>query len=172
MINSHFDNCLQRGNQFESGCGHALARLHTGHYESFPYVSGQGQVSGDGRLTINDRNFHCEFKSELNSYPNLCLETHGAQGRLSSLTVAAARGFLWGHYHGGPDLLIVAHATRLLRFAAETCGQSGVRFIRGMGDGRRASGYLVPIALVSGQPWARTYFNFSGENLTGSWSLN
>ncbi len=167
-----FQRDLHRGNVFEHGIGHGLARVTTGHYQSHLYVTGLGQPSGDGTLTVRGQNYFCEVKAEVNRYPNFCFETNGAWGRKSALSEAAEKGFLWVHYHGGRDVLIVARAAKLLPFLEDTVGQSGVQFVPAMGDGGRAAGYLGPIDLITGQAWVKTYPNFSGSNLTGAYALD
>ena len=79
-----FQHDLHRGYVFESGIGHALARLYSGQYQSYDYLPGVGQPSGDGRLTIGAGQYNCEFKAEVNRYANFFFETNGAYGRESA----------------------------------------------------------------------------------------
>ena len=167
-----FQRDLHRGAVFESGICHALARNHTGYYESYPYITGVGQPSGDGRLTVGTKQFNCEVKAEVNRYPNYFFETHGGGGRESALTEAAQKDFLWVHYNGHTDVLIVARASLLLPFVESHRGQSGICFKAGVGDGQRASGFVVPVSLITGQSWVKSYPNFSGSYLTGSYALS
>lgn len=166
-----FQRDLHRGSVFERGIGQALARSYTGSYCSHDYITGVGQPSGDGRLTLGDRQYDLEVKAEVNRYPNFFLETHGGGGRESALTEAAAKGLVWVHYNGRTDILMVAWASKLLAFVQTHDGQSGIRFKAGVGDGQRASGFVLPVNVISGQDWVRTIPNFSGNNLTGVYTL-
>ena len=55
--NDKFERDLHRGDVFASGIGHALARYHTGSYQSYPYITGVSQPSGDGGLTIGRQTY-------------------------------------------------------------------------------------------------------------------
>lgn len=167
-----FQRDLHRGDVFASGIGHALARHHTGSYQPYPYIYGVGQPSGDGGLTITGHTFNCEFKAEVNVYPNLFLETNGAGGRESALTEAARKEQLWIHYNGRTDVLIVAYASLLLPFVQAHSGQSGICFKPHGGDGGRARGFTVPVSLLTGQRWVKFYPKFSGTFLTGEHTLH
>lgn len=151
--------------------GDALARLHGGTYSTSHWTPEHGQPSGDGTLSISGRDYRCEFKAESFPSPNVCFETNGAGNRDSGLTLAARQVDVWGHYHAGTDTLFVAKPGPLLTFAEEHEGQSGIWFCPAMGDGKRAKGYIVPVSLITGQPFVRTYANFSGSNWTGMYSL-
>lgn len=97
----------------------------------------------------------------------ICLENKGAGGRDSGLTLATGQVDVWAHYQAQPDTLVAFDPAKMLEFVQQHCGKSGIRYKCGMGDGRRASGYIVPLRTITGLGWVRTIPNFSGTYVTG-----
>jgi hypothetical protein len=168
---NYFYTAASRGDIFESGIGNALARMFSGSYTPTPWTPEYGQPSGDGVLCVNGKTLLCEIKSETYPSLNFCFETNGGGGRDSGLTTASYSVEVLLQYHARQDILIAAKPAVLLNFIRQHGGESGIWFAPQMGDGGRAAGFIVPLGLLTGQSWVRTFINFSGQNWTGCYAL-